>query len=117
MIFAEIPYPRIDPVAIDLPGPIDIRWYGLMYLVGFVAGYAILRQLIRRGWLPMTEAALSDLVTAAIVGVIAGGRLGYMLFYDLPDLLREPARLLRIWEGGMSFHGGLIGRASCRERV
>jgi|DewCreStandDraft_2_1066082.scaffolds.fasta_scaffold00711_8 phosphatidylglycerol:prolipoprotein diacylglycerol transferase len=109
MIFAEIPYPRIDPVAIDLPGPIDIRWYGLMYLVGFVAGYAILRQLIRRGWLPMTEAALSDLVTAAIVGVIAGGRLGYMLFYDLPDLLREPARLLRIWEGGMSFHGGLIG--------
>lgn len=108
-ILLEIPFPHIDPVALDLPGPIDLRWYGLGYLAGFFVAYVILRRLAERGFLRMEPDAVGDLLTALILGVILGGRLGYILFYDFADFARNPARILRIWEGGLSFHGGLLG--------
>lgn len=105
----EIRYPWIDPVALDLPGGIDIRWYGLGYLVAFTAGYFILRALARRGALRLDPDAVGDLIFALILGTILGGRIGYILFYDFPSFAENPARIIRIWEGGLSFHGGLIG--------
>lgn len=105
----EIPYPHVDPVAIDLPGPLDVRWYGLGYLLGFGAGYLILRALARRGFLRIDPDAASDLIFALVIGVLLGGRLGYILFYEFADYARHPAQILRIWEGGLAFHGGLIG--------
>jgi phosphatidylglycerol:prolipoprotein diacylglycerol transferase len=101
-------YPAIDPVALSL-GPIKIHWYGLMYLVGFVGGWWLGRVRARRpdsGW---TVEQVDDLLFYVALGVILGGRLGYILFYDLGGIIDDPVRLLRIWEGGMSFHGGLIG--------
>ena len=105
----EIPYPHIDPVALDLPGPLDVRWYGLGYLLGFGAGYLILRALARRGFLRLDPAAVGDLLFALIVGVILGGRIGYVLFYEFADFAAHPLKILQIWQGGLSFHGGLIG--------
>jgi phosphatidylglycerol---prolipoprotein diacylglyceryl transferase len=105
----EIPYPHIDPVAVDLPGPLDIRWYGLGYLAGFGVGYLVLRALARRGFLRVDPDAIGDLIFAVVVGVIVGGRIGYVLFYQLAEYAADPAQALRIWEGGLSFHGGLIG--------
>lgn len=108
-LLLEIPFPEIDPVALDLPGPIDVRWYGLGYLVGFAVAYALLRRLARDGLLRMDPDAAGDLVTALVLGVILGARLGYILFYDFESFLANPARIFRIWEGGLSFHGGLLG--------
>jgi phosphatidylglycerol:prolipoprotein diacylglycerol transferase len=105
----ELPYPHLDPVAIDFPGPIDVRWYGLGYLVAFTVGYLVLRHLSRTGFLRLSEEAIGDLIFGLIVGTILGGRLGYILFYDFGEFAAHPARILRIWEGGLSFHGGLIG--------
>lgn len=105
----ELPYPWIDPVALDFPGPIDIRWYGLGYLVAFWAGYAILRRLAARGFLRLDPEAVGDLIFGLILGTILGGRIGYILFYDFADFAANPARIFRIWEGGLSFHGGLLG--------
>jgi phosphatidylglycerol---prolipoprotein diacylglyceryl transferase len=109
LLLLEIPYPFIDPVALDLPGPLDVRWYGLGYLLGFAAAYWILRRLSRSGFLKMDEAAVGDLIFALVLGVILGGRIGYILFYDFASFAQNPARILRIWEGGLSFHGGLLG--------
>jgi phosphatidylglycerol:prolipoprotein diacylglycerol transferase len=108
-ILLEIPFPRIDPVALDLPGPIDVRWYGLGYLAGFFVAYLVLRRLAQSGFLRMEPDAAGDLITALVLGVILGGRLGYILFYDFASFAANPARILRIWEGGLSFHGGLLG--------
>jgi phosphatidylglycerol:prolipoprotein diacylglycerol transferase len=105
----ELPYPHIDPVAIDLPGPVDVRWYGLGYLAAFTAGYLVLRALSRSGFLRLSEEAIGDLIFALILGTILGGRLGYILFYDFAEFAAHPGRIFRIWEGGLSFHGGLIG--------
>jgi phosphatidylglycerol:prolipoprotein diacylglycerol transferase len=105
----EIPFPRIDPVALDLPGPLDVRWYGLGYLVAFGIGYLILRRLARDGFFRVDAAAVGDLIFALVIGVILGGRIGYILFYDFADFAANPARIIRIWEGGLSFHGGLLG--------
>lgn len=105
----ELSFPWIDPVAVPLPGPLALRWYGLMYVVGFTAGYFVLRWLAREGYLRLTDQAVGDLVFALVLGVLLGGRVGYALFYDLADTLQQPLDLLRIWEGGMSFHGGLLG--------
>jgi phosphatidylglycerol---prolipoprotein diacylglyceryl transferase len=105
----EIPFPGIDPVALELPGGFAIRWYGIAYMVAFTLGYALLRRLSRSGFLPVRPDTAGDLLFAAILGVIVGGRLGYVLFYDLSSFLSQPLSILRVWEGGLSFHGGLIG--------
>ena len=105
----EVPFPWIDPVAIELPGPLDLRWYGVLYLVGFAAGYFVLRRLAREGFLRLKPEAVGDLIFALVLGVFLGGRIGYVLFYDLAATVRQPLEILRMWEGGMSFHGGLLG--------
>ena len=105
----ELPYPLVDPVALDLPGPLDVRWYGLMYLVGFTIAYFVLRWLGRDAFLRLDSAGVGNLIFALVLGVILGGRVGYILFYDFGSFQDNPARVLRIWEGGLSFHGGLLG--------
>ena len=101
-------YPNIDPVAIAL-GPLKIHWYGLMYLVGIGGAWWLASRRLQRFDASWTKDTLSDLVFWSALGVILGGRLGYVLFYDLAAYLDNPALVLRIWEGGMSFHGGFIG--------
>ena len=99
-------YPSIDPVAVDL-GPIKVHWYGLMYLLGFVGAWLLGRYRAERyGW---TKTQVEDLLFYGALGVILGGRLGYVLFYDLPVYIAHPLNILEIWRGGMSFHGGLLG--------
>ncbi len=108
-------HPNFDPVAFSI-GPLHFRWYGFMYLLGFVAAWLPARARIRGGkddpqspgygW---TNAQLDDLMTWTFLGVIVGGRAGYVLFYDLPAFVADPLEIFRIWHGGMSFHGGLLG--------
>ncbi len=107
LVFAEITFPGWNPVAVHL-GPLSVRWYGLGYLAGFLIAGWLLDRLSRDGFLPLTKAAVSDLIGWLVVGVIAGGRLGYALFYDHAMLVR-PLELLKLWSGGLSFHGGLAG--------
>lgn len=99
-------YPQIDPVAISL-GPVQIHWYGLMYVVGLVAAWWLGRRRAHR--LGLSHDDIGDLIFYGAVGVILGGRLGYALFYGLDQLLANPLWLFRVWDGGMSFHGGLAG--------
>jgi phosphatidylglycerol:prolipoprotein diacylglycerol transferase len=108
-VLLEIRFPAIDPVALDFPGPIDVRWYGIGYLVAFGVGYLVLRHLARERFLRLDPDAVGDLITALVLGTILGGRLGYILFYDFGEFLANPARIIRIWEGGLSFHGGMLG--------
>ncbi len=101
-------YPQIDPVALAL-GPLKIHWYGIMYLLAFASAYglAVLRtKQSDRGW---TEEYVSDVIFYGAIGVILGGRVGYMLFYQFDALLIDPLSIFKIWQGGMSFHGGFIG--------
>ena len=101
-------HPDFDPVAFSL-GPLHVRWYGLMYLLGFLAGWALGRYRVRQpnsGW---TAEQMDDLVFYIALGVILGGRIGYVLFYGFGNFLRDPLALFRVWEGGMSFHGGFLG--------
>ncbi len=105
----EIPFPRIDPVALDIPGPLAVRWYGIAFMLAFTAGYLLLRRMARSGFLPIDADHTGDLIFSLIVGVILGGRLGYILFYDFASFAANPARIIRIWEGGLAFHGGLLG--------
>jgi phosphatidylglycerol:prolipoprotein diacylglycerol transferase len=105
----EIPFPRIDPVALELPGGLAIRWYGITFMIGFYAGYLLMRKMARDGYVPMEQDSVGDLLFMFILGVILGGRLGYILFYDFPTFAANPARIIRIWEGGLAFHGGLLG--------
>jgi phosphatidylglycerol:prolipoprotein diacylglycerol transferase len=103
-----IAYPDIDPVAFAI-GPIKVHWYGLMYVVGFIAGWGLAR---RRAAMPGSTwkpADVDDLIFYAAIGVIAGGRLGWILFYGFDTLRADPLAIFRVWQGGMSFHGGLIG--------
>jgi len=101
-------YPHIDPVIFRI-GPLAVRWYGLMYLIGFLAAWLVIRHLARLRNLPLDKDDLSDLLFYGVVGVILGGRLGYTLFYNLSYYLDHPLRIFAVWEGGMSFHGGLLG--------
>lgn len=108
-VLLEIPYHFIDPVAVPLPGPVDVRWYGLGYVFAFIVGYYVLRYLSRERFLALDYDAIGDLVFALILGTILGARIGYILFYDFASFAANPARIFRLWEGGLSFHGGLIG--------
>lgn len=111
MLIASIPFPDVDPVIVRL-GPLSVRWYGLAYLLGFLAAYFALRVLAKRNTLRVSPAAVSDFVSWAALGVVAGGRAGWWLFYHRADTIPEPWwEPLAIWHGGMSFHGGLIGVA------
>lgn len=101
-------YPAIDPVAIAM-GPLKIHWYGLMYLIGIGAAWWLAKRRLTQFDSTWTKDTLSDLVFWCALGVIVGGRLGYVLFYDLAAYIENPTLILRIWEGGMSFHGGFIG--------
>ena len=101
-------FPNIDPVAIAI-GPLSIHWYGLMYLIGIGAAWFLAGRRLHQFEPSWSKETLSDLVFACALGVILGGRLGYVLFYDLASYINEPMRVLQIWKGGMSFHGGLIG--------
>ncbi len=103
-------FPQIDPIALQL-GPLKIHWYGLMYLVGFALFWALGRLRARRSDFAIEPDEVSDLLFYGAMGVVIGGRLGYVFFYAFDDLLRDPLYLFRIWEGGMSFHGGLLGVA------
>ena len=100
---------QIDPIAISL-GPVRVHWYGVMYLLGFLLAWWLGHRRIRAGRLPGVDGnAFSDLLFYAMLGVVLGGRIGYVLFYGLGEFLRDPLMLFRVWDGGMSFHGGLIG--------
>ncbi|MFO1350762.1 MAG: prolipoprotein diacylglyceryl transferase [Gammaproteobacteria bacterium] len=101
-------HPNFDPVAISL-GPIKVRWYGLMYLLGFAAGWALGRYRANRLGSTWRGQQVDDLLFYLAFGVILGGRIGYVLFYNFNAFLHEPLMLFKIWEGGMSFHGGLLG--------
>lgn len=103
-----IQYPAIDPVAIAI-GPIQVHWYGLTYLAAFAMAWWLGRCRCRTSGGLWSEEQLGDLLFFAALGVVIGGRSGYVLFYHFDYFLQEPLWLLRIWEGGMSFHGGLIG--------
>ncbi len=98
----------LSPVALDL-GFFELRWYSLAYLAGIVIGYMYLLRLLKQPGAPMARRHADDLVTVAALGVILGGRLGYVLFYNLPYYLDHPIEILKLWDGGMSFHGGVIG--------
>lgn len=104
----SLPYPVIDPVAFAL-GPVKVHWYGLMYLLGFAGAWWLALQRSARPWTAVRRPQVEDLVVYAAFGVIVGGRLGYVLFYNLDKWLADPLWLVRIWEGGMAFHGGLLG--------
>ncbi len=103
-----IAFPDINPVALEL-GPVKIHWYGLMYLIGFGAAWSLGRIRARDPRRDWSGAAVDDLLFYIALGVIVGGRLGYVLFYDLGRFVDDPSLILRIWQGGMSFHGGLLG--------
>lgn len=102
-------HPNFDPVALHLFGPIAIRWYALSYIVAFALFILLGRRRIHQGLTVFTREMLDDLLTWGIVGVILGGRLGYILFYNFDEYLANPLNIFKIWEGGMSFHGGFLG--------
>jgi phosphatidylglycerol:prolipoprotein diacylglycerol transferase len=101
-------FPDIDPVAFEL-GPLAVRWYGLMYLAGFASAYLYLCRQVKHQRLDLSCEGVGDLLFAGVFGVVLGGRLGYVLFYNLSYYVQHPLEILHIWEGGMSFHGGLLG--------
>jgi len=101
-------YPDINPVAISL-GPFSIHWYAITYLVGFAAAWFLANRHTKRRNLGFSKEDIADLVFYCALGVILGGRIGSVLFYNFSGFLADPLMLLRIWEGGMSFHGGFIG--------
>lgn len=103
-----LPFPNIDPVAFEF-GPFAIRWYALAYIAGILLAWRYCIYLTRRDELRPNAKDIDDFVTWAVVGIVLGGRLGYALFYSLGHYLQNPLDVLKVWEGGMSFHGGLIG--------
>ncbi len=101
-------YPIVNPIAIDF-GIIKIHWYGLMYLFSFLIGYALAHRRIHQKRFPLSKEKLADFLGWIALGVIFGGRIGYMLFYQPGALIENPLSIFFIWKGGMAFHGGLIG--------
>lgn len=104
-----LPFPNIDPVAVSI-GPLAIRWYSLAYLAGIILGWwMVKKEHVRQPITNLSQKALDDMMVWAVVGIIAGGRLGYVLFYKPLFYLHYPLQVFHIWEGGMSFHGGMLG--------
>lgn len=101
-------HPGFDPVAIQL-GPLKVHWYGLMYLIGFYGAWWLGTRRARFAHVGWSRDQVTDLLFYVVLGVIVGGRVGYVLFYGFEGFLADPSSLLRLWEGGMSFHGGLLG--------
>jgi phosphatidylglycerol:prolipoprotein diacylglycerol transferase len=101
-------FPQIDPVIFQV-GPLAVRWYGLMYLLCFVASYLRILHFARLRNLDLNKDGVSDLLFYAVLGVVLGGRLGYVLFYNPAQYLSHPLEVFAVWQGGMSFHGGLLG--------
>ena len=113
MPYLAIAFPVFDPIAISL-GPIAIRWYALAYIGGIVLGWIYARALIKNeklwgGPSPISLPQMDDFILWVTVGIIVGGRSGYVLFYNLPFFIQNPAAIFKLWEGGMSFHGGFLG--------
>jgi phosphatidylglycerol:prolipoprotein diacylglycerol transferase len=113
MPFLAIPYPVIDPIAIEI-GPVAIRWYGLAYMAGILLGWLYGRMLVSRpelwnGKPPMTKSQADDFLLWITLGIVVGGRLGFVLFYEPSYFLATPLEIPAVWKGGMSFHGGLLG--------
>ncbi|MFM2197988.1 MAG: prolipoprotein diacylglyceryl transferase [Verrucomicrobiota bacterium] len=108
---------QLDPVIFDLFGSLKLRWYGLAYLAGFLAGYLLLKRLAERNlWVMAPEKTSDFIAAAALLGVFVGGRLGYVFFYQIPksgwtSFTEDPLMLFRVWEGGMASHGGILGLA------
>jgi phosphatidylglycerol---prolipoprotein diacylglyceryl transferase len=98
----------LSPVALHI-GAFDLRWYSLAYLAGIFIGYWYLLKLLKEPGAPLSRRHADDLVFYAALGVILGGRIGYVLFYNFGQYLHHPIEILKLWDGGMSFHGGLIG--------
>ena len=103
-----IHYPQIDPVALSL-GPISIYWYGLTYVGGLMFAWWLGKQRAQLAQSPVSEEQIDDLIFYAALGIVAGGRIGYALFYGAGSLWDDPLRVFRLWEGGMAFHGGFLG--------
>src|SRR4051812_42767715 len=113
MPFLTVAFPVFDPIAIQI-GPIAIRWYALAYIGGIVLGWIYARALIKNerlwgGPAPISLAQMDDFILWVTVGIIVGGRTGYVLFYNLPFFLQHPLEIFELWKGGMSFHGGFLG--------
>ena len=113
MPFLVLPFPQFDPIAVSI-GPFAIRWYALAYIVGIVLGWVYARKILRteRFWggpAPITVAQFDDYVLWVTLGIILGGRTGYVLFYNLPHFIAHPLEMFQLWQGGMSFHGGFLG--------
>jgi phosphatidylglycerol:prolipoprotein diacylglycerol transferase len=112
-ILPVLPFPAIDPVLVHI-GPFAVRWYALGYIVGIIGGWFYARAIIAapRLWggpAPLTVAQFDDFVVWATLGIILGGRIGYVLFYNLPHFIAHPIEIFELWTGGMSFHGGVVG--------
>jgi len=112
-ILPLIPFPAINPVLFSI-GPLAVRWYALAYIVGIIAGWFYARAIIasERYWggaAPLTVIDFDDFVIWITLGIILGGRIGYVLFYNLPHFAEHPLQIFELWNGGMSFHGGVLG--------
>lgn len=105
---ATLTYPQIDPILIQI-GPLAIRWYSLAYIAGIVFAWWYIRRLAQKPGAAMSVKHIDDFITWAVLGVIIGGRLGYVFFYRPLNYLEDPVAILRLWDGGMSFHGGFLG--------
>lgn len=101
-------YPQIDPVLLAI-GPLKVHWYGMMYLFGFMGAFWLAHSRSKRSDSPVKTEQVEDLILYGALGVVIGGRLGYVFFYGFSEFLRDPLWLFRVWDGGMSFHGGLLG--------
>lgn len=113
LVLPLLPYPAINPVLVHI-GPLAVRWYALAYIVGILAGWAYARRLIAakslwHGTAPLTAIDFDDFIIWVTLGIILGGRIGYVLFYNLPLFAAHPAQIFQLWNGGMSFHGGFLG--------
>ncbi|UCG77828.1 MAG: prolipoprotein diacylglyceryl transferase [Nitrospirota bacterium] len=107
-----IEFPNIRPYIFEI-GPIQVRWYGLMYLFGFVGSYLLVRKQIKKKGLGISKDVIESLYFYMIIGLILGARLGYVIFYNLSFYIKNPFDIFAVWHGGMSFHGGLIGAVIC----